>query len=718
MSANPEEPKGSITITHTHEDGTILTGSRKGDGVFDIVRRHGFRAGKQVAGLYINGSRDRMSRRHSINGAAEALRANGWEVTVEIDDTSRPTAVRLEAAEERADDRRDSLEERADRAFSAAEAAQNEARRISQVASQPVQPVGHHSRPGHLRDLSRWDAKAGQAVAGYREGARLSERAASTGVRTEAARQPRAMMRRIDTLEAESRALRRDREGICEAEWSERARLMLERNNEEVAYLRGELARHAEAGTFVAWDAGDFVTGDLALYWGGWGLVTRVNAKSLSMDKRTIPWDKIQGRRRDGMQLATPNGTPYPVELAVKLARWGKLTRWYKGQRYNNNAEDRSYRWASRIACGLDVDISDKELGAYWAGFDTVAGRRRLALACVDVYDRIEAGESIPDLIASVVPLECAPAWVMPEGEPQRVRIDRLKAGDITAGEYDPDTGKPARTDLSGPVATVEPSKTDRHDYRDWWRVVWVDGTEVEWPSHVWFLAHVAPEPAEAVEESAVAPEPAPEPLAVAVAQDAAAVVEVAPRAWTRADFKRGDHVHGPNGWKLVARSNPRSVSCGDGNLIQWANITGRRRGDEQIDTPDGTPWLVADAEKVYRWGILCFKHARRQTTDALRGPGALAERQHVCHALRIPLGLALTATAGDVDELLPDGTAARRALSLAQVDVFDRLEAGESAADIIASMTRGTGTAGAEEPDLWAGVTLANLGETFPVLA
>jgi hypothetical protein len=31
-----------ITISHTHADGTVLTGSRKGDGVYKLAQPHGF----------------------------------------------------------------------------------------------------------------------------------------------------------------------------------------------------------------------------------------------------------------------------------------------------------------------------------------------------------------------------------------------------------------------------------------------------------------------------------------------------------------------------------------------------------------------------------------------------------------------------------------------------------------------------------------------------
>ncbi|MER6979646.1 DUF3560 domain-containing protein, partial [Streptomyces carpinensis] len=78
-----------ITITHTRAEGTILTGSSKGDGIFEIVREHGFWFSRSVEGLFIKRSRDKAADTWRINRAAEALRAAGHTVTVEINERVR-----------------------------------------------------------------------------------------------------------------------------------------------------------------------------------------------------------------------------------------------------------------------------------------------------------------------------------------------------------------------------------------------------------------------------------------------------------------------------------------------------------------------------------------------------------------------------------------------------------------------------------------------------
>src|SRR5690625_2853148 len=111
-----------ITIRHTHADGTVLSGSTPGDGVWEIVREHGFRYARSV-GIYIRGSRDRDANRVLIDAAAQALRAAGYEVDVVVDDTWRPAADREADRQARAGQRVQRLTGRAQKAAARGEAA-------------------------------------------------------------------------------------------------------------------------------------------------------------------------------------------------------------------------------------------------------------------------------------------------------------------------------------------------------------------------------------------------------------------------------------------------------------------------------------------------------------------------------------------------------------------------------------------------------------------
>jgi hypothetical protein len=84
-----------ITITHTHEAGTLVEGSRRGDGVYEVLHAlHGhWRPFRSLGCLGLLNTRDRAAKRWMIDGAAEALRKAGHVVTVEIDDSQRRREV-------------------------------------------------------------------------------------------------------------------------------------------------------------------------------------------------------------------------------------------------------------------------------------------------------------------------------------------------------------------------------------------------------------------------------------------------------------------------------------------------------------------------------------------------------------------------------------------------------------------------------------------------
>ena len=98
-----------ITITHTHADGTLIEGSRKGDGVYEVLKglRDNWRYFPSIRRIGLGQSRDSAAKTYQINRAAEALRAAGHEVTVSIDESERRDVAKIEADRaERAETRR------------------------------------------------------------------------------------------------------------------------------------------------------------------------------------------------------------------------------------------------------------------------------------------------------------------------------------------------------------------------------------------------------------------------------------------------------------------------------------------------------------------------------------------------------------------------------------------------------------------------------------
>ncbi|WP_228980183.1 DUF3560 domain-containing protein [Streptomyces sp. DH12] len=277
----PAPPKASVTITHTRADGTLLDGSRKGDGVFEVVRPFGFRPFRSLGVLGIQHSRDREADYWRINRAIAALRGAGYEVTVEIDETKRRSFAEAEAERlERAGDRAERYSDRADRAAS------NSTTRYKAAMGaldgiEPGQPilVGHHSERRHRRAIERSDNNMRKSI-------EEQNKATHYGYRAEAAEQyedrrydPNRTRRRLEKLRADLRRVERQRERASNTSRYDR---QIEDLKEQIAYWEGVVEKARQDGVKL-WEADDFAPGDFARYGGTWYQVKRVNPKTLSI---------------------------------------------------------------------------------------------------------------------------------------------------------------------------------------------------------------------------------------------------------------------------------------------------------------------------------------------------------------------------------------------------------------------------------------------------
>jgi hypothetical protein len=518
-----------ITITHTHQDGTLLTGSVKGDGVYEIVKKVGFTS-RRNRGLCINPSRDHDAKTWIINRAAAALRDNGHEVTVDIDNTPRPTEVVEAERAERAGDRAERYTDRAERADAAGDARLAAARRITDGIpfGQPVQPPGHHSRNAHLNALGRAENHRGKAVEAWKKAEYLGGRASGAAARQRQRTDPRVTMRRIEGLETDKRALERQRDGYerkfrngsgdviqvethepASPEHADRLNVRITHIDEQITYWRTQLEQQADTGAFIPWGKDHFVKGDRVRHhrFGDWYEVTRVNTKSVSVAgtgwPRTIAWDDVAGRRRDGMQWDTPNGEPWPVELARKVSRWPGIERALHKQEHGGDVvwERIRARSAQRIVLGLKLDAADAEVQACLEGMADVATRRQVTAAFVDVYDQLTAGEKTPDVQAAFTPIVLDASWRMPDAEPQDRCTARgilthhdfpaVKAGDLIVGWYDRGRSTQLHKTFCGPVAAVS-EVNDRRERGEWVTITLVGGAEMVAPTHRWFSVHPA----------------------------------------------------------------------------------------------------------------------------------------------------------------------------------------------------------------------------------
>lgn len=306
-----------LEIIHNRTEGTLLHGSRKGDGVFDIARKHGLRFSRNVDGLYLPRSRDKRADRWTIDRLAEDLQAAGHEVTVTVDDaTAGRTFAEAEADRtDRAEERADRFAERADRNTDAGEGRWARTReRMSHIPmGQPIL-VGHHSEKRHRRILNWADTQDRKAVEELKKGKYWAGRAESAERHQQHREDPGTTRRRIDKLEADRRRITAVLDGWTKTvqpggDVPEGAKLVrtyddghadyrvwptgeykasreadVAQLDDEIAYWKAVLEKAAERGVKL-WSKADFEKGDFVIIHGTAVEVMRVNAKSV-----TIPW--------------------------------------------------------------------------------------------------------------------------------------------------------------------------------------------------------------------------------------------------------------------------------------------------------------------------------------------------------------------------------------------------------------------------------------------
>lgn len=296
----------TITITHTRADGTLLDGSRKGDGVFEIVKHYGFWFSRSLGSLYIRRSQDKEAQMWRINGAADALRKAGHEVTIEIAEDIRRTFAEAEAErEERAEGRADRFADRAGRAASASEAARKRGDEIAErfPFGQPIL-VGHHSEPRARRDQERIDRAMRKQIDEGKRAGYWSDRARTADSYKEHRNDPQRTRRRLERLHADLRQQERFQDQAAEGGWdAERYARNITDLTEKIAHWE-RIVEKAKADGVKLWEPEDFAPGDFALYCGFWHEVKRVNPKTLS-----IAWNlRIYPRQVTTLEDATEFG--------------------------------------------------------------------------------------------------------------------------------------------------------------------------------------------------------------------------------------------------------------------------------------------------------------------------------------------------------------------------------------------------------------------------
>jgi hypothetical protein len=285
----------SLLVSHSFAEGTLVTGTSRGDASAEVLRRHRLRWSRNLDAWYVPRSRDRASR--GLDRLAEDLRGAGFAVQLDVDDTPTSVADRETARAERSAQRAAGLEVKAQRL---AERSDQDRAVVDGIHSMipPGQPilVGHHSERRHRRDLQRADDAMRRSVENHRAAQAAAAAADTARAMQDRRDDPVFVGRRIDQWEADLRSAQRSRreDRIAEAE-------------DQLAYWRGLRDQLVAAGQARVWTRADLEVGDLVKIRGRWQEVAKANPKTVAV-WTVMPWplkypySEIQGHQRTSDQ--------------------------------------------------------------------------------------------------------------------------------------------------------------------------------------------------------------------------------------------------------------------------------------------------------------------------------------------------------------------------------------------------------------------------------
>lgn len=294
-----ETSTATLTITHTHEAGTLIEGTAKGDGTAPILKGNGWRWGRSIAAWFVPMSRDRQPKMHVINRTTAALTEAGFSVETDIDRISRSTAEVEAGKIARQQDRADALAAKADRKQDAEEAAWDAARAALGRLPEGGEPikVGHHSENRHRRAIATADRAMGRSVQATEEAKATAERAATAARTTDHRYSPASVASRIKTLETAIRATKRKIDGSSHtfaggyvettkaATGDYRAHLqgMLADELDQLTYWQGIRSDQIAQGEATNYTREQINKGDYVRIGGSWHEVARANQKTVSL---------------------------------------------------------------------------------------------------------------------------------------------------------------------------------------------------------------------------------------------------------------------------------------------------------------------------------------------------------------------------------------------------------------------------------------------------
>lgn len=312
-----------LTITHTHEEGTLITGTSRGDGTAEILKAQGWKWGRSISSWYVPYSRDRLVKTWVVTQTVRALEAAGFTVETEISMDRRTTTEVEEDRVRRADDRADALAAKADRRhadYETAQARADQAFRCLPPMGEPIK-IGHHSEARHRRDLEKARTTMVKAIDAHKEAERADQRARTAAGATTRRYAPITVHNRIEKLMADIRSVDRKLAGERryhsiddsmvgefrivkpEGEYLDRLLYFKADYEDQLAYWQ-QIRDEQKAHGIRSYGPDDICKGDYVLHYSTWYEVVRVNKKTVTVQTdyswtETIPYINIQDIKRN-----------------------------------------------------------------------------------------------------------------------------------------------------------------------------------------------------------------------------------------------------------------------------------------------------------------------------------------------------------------------------------------------------------------------------------
>lgn len=292
----------SLIIEHTEAEGTLLSGTARGDGSAEVVKSLGWRWGRSIGQWFVPRSRDAVPRRELIEQTAGALREAGFEVVVSIDSTPGDRGEAEERRLARAEQRSRRLSARAEREQALSDAREAASRQITDhiPLGQPLL-TDHHSYAGDLRRRQRATAHFEASVEHQQRANQAAAAAETAGRALRYRHNPVTVANRIERLEVEIRKDERFLAGVS-AQGGTLPVAVLERveaTKADLEYWQEIRAEQLADGTATNYGRDTVKAGDLVKIGNRWEKVVRANLKTVTIETgyswtTTAPWHTVQ----------------------------------------------------------------------------------------------------------------------------------------------------------------------------------------------------------------------------------------------------------------------------------------------------------------------------------------------------------------------------------------------------------------------------------------